>query len=246
MPVPDLGAAKRLLCIQPHYDDNDIGAGGTIAALGDAGAEIFYLTVTDDLVGVLDPDLSDAEAAARLRREQEQAGAEIGVHAQYWLGYPDAGDYDHFELRREIIKHIRMLRPDFLLTVDPWLAYEAHPDHLRTGRAVAEACLLYRFPRLATDPEVDRAYERHAIEGIAFYFTRGPNTRFDISKTRERKHRALDAYRSQLTPEALELLHRGLGAKEREWAEGRPFSHAEPFCVLSPRHLHVHLDTDRV
>ncbi len=41
MPVPDLGAAKRLLCIQPHYDDNDIGAGGTIAALGDAGADIF-------------------------------------------------------------------------------------------------------------------------------------------------------------------------------------------------------------
>ena len=31
--VPDLSGARRLLCIQPHYDDNDLGAGGTIAAL---------------------------------------------------------------------------------------------------------------------------------------------------------------------------------------------------------------------
>ena len=31
--IPDLRQARRLLCVQPHYDDNDIGAGGTIAAL---------------------------------------------------------------------------------------------------------------------------------------------------------------------------------------------------------------------
>ena len=51
-PIPDLAGAQRILCVQPHYDDNDIAAGGTVAALAEAGVEVFYLTVTDDLVGV--------------------------------------------------------------------------------------------------------------------------------------------------------------------------------------------------
>ncbi|MCC6956023.1 MAG: PIG-L family deacetylase, partial [Anaerolineales bacterium] len=52
LPIPDLFSARRVLCVQPHYDDNDIAAGGTIARLKSAGAEVVYLTVTDDLMGV--------------------------------------------------------------------------------------------------------------------------------------------------------------------------------------------------
>ena len=57
IPIPELMSAKKVLAIQPHYDDNDIGAGGTLALLHEQGAEIHYLTVTDDLVGVLDTSL---------------------------------------------------------------------------------------------------------------------------------------------------------------------------------------------
>lgn len=242
MSVPDVTSATRVLAVQPHYDDNDIAAGGTLAALRDRGAEIFYLTATDDLVGVLDQSLSDEEATARLRAEQHEAGAEIGVSEQYWAGFPDAGEWGYYDLRRIVIQHIRMLRPDWVFTTDPWLPYESHMDHLRTGRAVAEACMFFRFPRLRTDPEVDAAYEPHQLQGVAFYFTLHPNVRFDIGKTRERKHRALDAYRSQFTPEGLEFLHRGLDFKEREFAEGESFSHAEPLKVLRPGHLHCNLD----
>jgi LmbE family N-acetylglucosaminyl deacetylase len=236
---PDLTTAQRLLCIQPHYDDNDIGAGGTIATLAERGAEVVYLTVTDDLVGVIDPNLSDAEATARLRAEQHEAGASIGVVEQHWLEYPDAGDYGYFELRRRIIACIRRVRPDFIFTVDPWLPYEAHNDHLITGRAVCEASILHRHLRLPSDEEVDRDYEPYSVTGVALYFTREPNVRFDISGARERKHRALDAYRSQFRPEELKLLHLGLDAKEREWAESEPFSHAEPLKVLHPGVFHV-------
>ena len=104
---PDIYAAKRILAIQPHYDDNDIAAGGTLAVLAQRGAEIHYLTVTDDLVGVIDDSLSPEEAAAQLKTEQYQAGEIIGVKEHYWLGYPDAGKYDYFDLRRDLIKHLR-------------------------------------------------------------------------------------------------------------------------------------------
>ena len=61
LPMPDIFSAKRILCIQPHYDDNDIGAAGTLIRLQQNGAEIFYLTVTDDLMGVVNVTLSDEE-----------------------------------------------------------------------------------------------------------------------------------------------------------------------------------------
>ncbi len=237
--TPNLLEARRVLCVQPHYDDNDIGAGGTIARLADAGAEIHYLTVTDDLAGVLDASLSDAEATAALRREQQEAGALIGVREQHWLGLPDAGDWSPFDVRREVIRRIRALRADLVLTPDPWLRFELHPDHLKTSRAVAEACMFFGLPRIRTDPAVDRGWRPHELRALVFYFTVEPNECIDIGATRERKHRALDAYRAQFTPDQLRLLHAGLDFKEREWASGRGFAHGEALRVMHPRQLHV-------
>ena len=248
VPVPDLAGVRRLLCVQPHYDDNDIGAGGTIAALAAAGAQVTYVTATDDLLGVRDVSLSDAEVRERLRGEQEEAGREIGVHHQVWLGHPDAGPYDYFELRRELVAQIRRVRPDFVITVDAWMPYEAHSDHLRVGQATAEAVLLHRLPRFRSDPDVDREYagQEHELRGIGFYMTSRPNTIFDVSGSRERKHRALGAYRSQFSAGELFLLQRVLEHKEREWATGRAFEYGEALCLLNPVHLHVNPDAQEM
>src|SRR5262245_7935274 len=96
LPTPDIFSAKRILCIQPHYDDNDMAAAGTLFQLAKRGAEVIYLTVTDDLMGVNDVSLSDEEAAQVLKRDQAAAAEIVGVKENYWLGYPDAGDFDHF------------------------------------------------------------------------------------------------------------------------------------------------------
>ena len=247
IPIPDLLRAQRLLCVQPHYDDNDIGAGGTLARLADAGAEVHYLTVTDDVVGVLDRELDDAEARRRLAAEQSQAGRELGVRAQHRLDYPDAGEWSAFALRREVVRQLRMLRPDWVVTVDPWLPYEAHQDHVRTGLAVAEACLLFGLPRFASgDAALDAAFEPFRLRGIAFYFSAAPNTFVDIGATRARKHRALDAYTSQFDAQGFAALHGALAHKERAWASGRGFEYGEAFKVLAPGHLHVNLDADEM
>lgn len=241
IPKPDLLTAKVILAVQPHYDDNDFGAGGTLAALADAGVDVYYLTVTNDLVGVIDDKLTLEEATRRLRAEQAESGAEIGVKGQYWLGYPDAGPFDHFDVRRGIIQHIRMLRPDFIFTVDPWTPYEAHTDHIRTGRAAAEATILYSLTRLTTEPEVDAAYQPHEIQGIVFYHSWVPNTYFDITHSREKKHRALDAYKAQFATEDFPMLHMWVEIKERMHAENcitPGCTHAEALKVLNPRLLH--------
>ena len=241
--VADLLRARRVLCVQPHYDDNDLGAGGTVAALADAGAEVHYLTVADDLVGVLDRSLSDAAALARIVSEQRAAGAELGVRSQERLDLPDAGEWDYPALRAAIVRSLRRLRPDWVLTVDPWLPREAHRDHTRTGLAVAEACLLFGLPRLASgDGELDRRFEPYPLTGVGFYFTAAPNAWFDVGATRARKHRALDAYTAQFTPEGLARLHSALERKEREWAHGRGFEYGEALQLLRPGQLHVRIE----
>jgi N,N'-diacetylchitobiose non-reducing end deacetylase len=242
IPKPDILDARRVLCIQPHYDDNDIGAGGTIAALVEAGAEVFYLTVTDDLVGVIDDSLSAEEAAALLRRDQAEAGDYIGVSGQYWLGYPDAGKYDYYDVRRDLIQHIRMLRPDFVLTVDPSLPYEAHQDHILTGKAASEAVILYRMMRLETDAEVDAMYSGHDILGIAYYHSHAPNTYVDISKTYPKKQAAVGAYHAQFSDEDMALLQYYLSLKAQEYGEQQGCQYAEALKVLHPRHLHGSVD----
>jgi LmbE family N-acetylglucosaminyl deacetylase len=167
------------------------------------------------------------------------------VSEHYWLGYPDADWYDELELRNSIIKYIRLVRPDFIFTTDPWLPYDAHRDHICTGLAVSEAVLLYGLKRLSVDPQVDAAYEPHEVEGIVYCFTQAPNTFVDISQHCKKKHQALDICRAQFTEEDMARLHQILDLKEREFTEGRGFSHAEPLKGLQPVQLHAGVDTWR-
>lgn len=234
--------AHCVLCVQPHYDDNDIGAGGTIAALSAAGVSVIYLTVTDDLVGVLDASLAEDEARQRLREEQQKAGEIIGVQQHYWLEYADAGPIDYYALRRDIAAYIRRLRPDYVFTVDPWLPYEAHQDHILTGRAVAEAAVLYHLPRFKTLPEVDTAYQLHVLRGVVFYLTHVPNMLYDISSTAKTKHCALQEYRAQFSDAELMALNNWLQERESAWGQECRCTYAEALKVLPPADLHIRPD----
>ena len=240
LPIPDLFSAKRVLCIQPHYDDNDIAAAGTIARLTAQGCEVIYLTVTNDLMGVVDGFANDDEARAALKRDQMQAAAILGIHPQqYWLDYPDAGDYDYFAVRRDLLKYIRLIKPDFVMTCDPWLTYEGHRDHIQTGLAASEAVMFAGLTRIASsDPAVDAAYQGHHIAGIAFYFTREPNVIIDITSTWTHKEAALRCYHAQFDDAGLDDLVSAFARKSTQVAHGQAFTRGEPLKVLHTSALH--------
>lgn len=239
LPIPDIFAARRILCIQPHYDDNDMAAAGTLIQLAQRGAEVIYLTVTDDLMGVSDASLSDEEAAKILKRDQFAAARIVGVTEHIWLGYPDAGDFDHFALRRDLLEHIRSLRPDFVFTVDPWLTYEGHRDHIRTGLAVAEAVMFAGLAKIrSSDPAVDSEYKEHEIPGVAFYHTREPNYIADISETWDQKVSAIRCYEAQFSKESMDKRVDLLDLKSKQVAGECSFERGEPLKVLHPGGLH--------
>ena len=239
LPIPNLFAAKRILCIQPHYDDNDIAAAGVLIQLARKGAELFYLTATDDLMGVVDETLSDEDAASALKRDQFAAGKILGVKEQYWLGYPDAGEYNYFDLRRDFLKYIRMLKPDFVFAPDAWLTYEGHRDHIQTGLAAAEAVMFAGLTKIpSSDPAVDSLYEPHSIDGIALYFTREPNYVADISDVWEEKIAAVRCYEAQFDSQDMDQLVLALDRKSQQVAQGESFARGEPLKVLHTSALH--------
>ena len=237
-PKPELKNCKRLLCIQPHPDDIDIGAGGTIARMAENGTEVIYLTVTDDSAAYRDAGITRQEGPLFARKEEQQAAGDIlGVKDYYWLDYPDAGDWPTIAARNDIIKTIRTVQPDFVMTVDPWLPYEAHRDHAKCGLAASEAVLLHNYMFIRTDEQIDKAYTPYQMDGIAYTFTAKPNTFVNIDDFRETKFKAISAHKSQYPKSKLNHLKQYDGMRCRKLAENKLFKFAEGFKVLDPTFL---------
>jgi len=240
LPIPNLLKAKNILCVQPHPDDMEIGAGATIALLSRSGATITCLTVTDGSAGTYDPALEQEDLIITRRLEAEKTAGMLGVKNLLWLDFADGGCLPYDEIRSEITSVIRRQKPDAVLVCDPWLPYEAHSDHNRTGLATAEACLLSGMPNFCP-ADIQEGLQPHAVEMIAFYYTAYPNTFVDVSATWDLKMEAIDCHASQFPPPAAEKLKSYLTARagEHAGAQGNGSGLVESLKVLSIDHLHI-------
>jgi LmbE family N-acetylglucosaminyl deacetylase len=234
---PDILSCKRVLCIQPHPDDNEIGMGGTIALLARGGCEVHYLTVTPGDQGSRDPVRGPAETAVLRREEAVAAGRFLGAKEFHFLDHGDGTLADVVGLSREIASAIRRIRPEAIFCPDPWLCYEAHYDHVVTGRAAANAFHMSGglfFDGADTGPWQARA--------IGFYFTANPNTVIDISLFFETKFSAIALHKSQMDPQTLALYRLYFWMKGEELARGRGFELGEGLKILGPLHTHCFVD----
>ncbi|MBA2770360.1 MAG: PIG-L family deacetylase [Sporichthyaceae bacterium] len=142
-PVLDDSEVQRVLVVTAHPDDVDFGAAGTVNRWTGAGTEVVYCICTDGDAGGFDPAVNRADIPEIRRKEQEAAAKVVGVHDVRFLGYPDGRLTASFELRRDISRVIRQVRPQRILIQSPernWLRVGAsHPDHLAAGTAAMAA-----------------------------------------------------------------------------------------------------------
>ncbi len=197
-------APASALAVYGHPDDPEISAGGTMARWADAGAQVWVLICTRGDKGSQDPD-EDRDALARLRIEETEAAGEVlGVAGNYHLDYPDGELTNSPELRAEIVRHVRMLRPEVVLCPDPTQVffqdrYFNHSDHRATGWATLDAVAPaagnpHYFPEQLGD-----GLETHEVQGVYLSGTFEANCFVDIEDVLERKIEALFCHASQLT-----------------------------------------------
>jgi LmbE family N-acetylglucosaminyl deacetylase len=213
-PVPE-----RILVVTAHPDDVDFGAAGSVAAWTDAGASVTYCVVTDGDAGGSDPTVSREEMRRIRRSEQTEAAAQVGVKDLVWLGYPDGRVEVSLDLRRDIARVIREVRPQRVVTQSPdrlWgRIFASHPDHLAVGEATM--CAVYpdarnpfAFPELAA-----AGLEAHTVTEVWLMATESPDVFVDVTATADRKVAALRSHVSQSVDR-----DGTLGTWIREWLAG--------------------------
>ncbi|NMP21132.1 PIG-L deacetylase family protein [Sulfobacillus harzensis] len=235
--LPDMLDVPSALVVEPHPDDNEVGAGGTIKKLTERGCHVVYFTATDGRAGSEDPSVT-AEDMVRIRMaERQQASAILGVEGSYNLGFEDGGSWSERDLMLTLVPILRQFRPALVMTVDPWAPYESHPDHVKTGRAVA-AALIYAKNGVVLKGQGD-PYE---VPQIAFYGSAWPNVFVDVTETWESKLAALQAHRSQFDTPLWPMLSAYFGAEAEqlyhEQIDANRPGKAEAFKLLASMQMH--------
>jgi LmbE family N-acetylglucosaminyl deacetylase len=235
-PITDV---ERILCVAAHPDDIDFGAAGTVATWVEAGISVSYLLVTRGDAGGFDDTPRDRMPALR-EAEQRAAAAELGVTDLRFLdGYADGVVTPTIELRRDITRVIRQVRPDRILTTSPLRRWErisgpSHPDHLAVGEAVT--CAVYpdsrnefAFPALM----LDEGLKPWTVREVWFSGGPSPDHFVDITEVYHRKLAALHAHTTQTSHVDLDArLRMMLNATAK--SAGFPDGHlAEAFTIIA-------------
>ncbi len=179
-----------VLAIGAHPDDVEVGAGGVIIKLTDAGHRVALAILTRGEMGTGGTaEIREAE----VRRATDLLGADLIAH----LDWGDTRLADTAERRQEIAALIRQTRPRIVLCPYPHVAMgrrQSHPDHVAAG------LLAINGGMLAGLKKADVPGELHRVGRYFFYFLPPkvkPDFVVDITAQFDRWIAALSAHESQ-------------------------------------------------
>jgi LmbE family N-acetylglucosaminyl deacetylase len=176
------------------------------------------------------------------RAEQEAAARVIGANEPVMLGHVDGELEYSMALRAELCLWIRRLRPDVVLTHDPWQRYQLHPDHRVAGIAAIDGVVAAR-DHLFFPEQLGDGVEKHRPSWIYLWSADEPDHWVDIAATFDTKITALLAHSSQGTTtmggaKDGELERQRFRDRLAQWAgrqgAAQGLALAESFKVLSP------------
>jgi len=167
---------KTILAVLAHPDDESFGLGGTLALYARKGYDTYYLCATRGEAGTVDEEhLNGFKDTAELRTDELNRAAKIlDLKGVFFLGYRDSGmpgteenkhpnaqiNHSVDEVAGRIVKHIRELKPNVVLTHDPIGGYK-HPDHIHLHKATKLA--FEKADDASFHPEAGAAFKPRAL-----------------------------------------------------------------------------------
>jgi len=220
---------ERVMVIFAHPDDAEVQCAGTVALWAAEGKKVTYVVLTRGDKGTQDPAMTP-EALARLRQEEQlRAAQELGVGKVLFLENGDGELEVTMERRKALTRIIREYQPEVLVTHDPWMRYQLHPDHRASGTLALDAMISAR-DRLYFPEQIAQGLNPCRVRRALLFASENPDYWVDIEPTLEKKVRALGQHRSQVSqwPKWEEWLRKR--AENAASSQGLKF--AEPFKRL--------------
>lgn len=195
--------SKSILVILAHPDDPEFFLGGSIARWVKLGHKVQYCLFTRGDKGVNNRVVDPKDLARQREKEQREAAAILGVESVMFLDYEDGYLVPDLSVRREIVRVLRRIKPEIVITSDPTNFFFRenrinHPDHRAAGLIVADAV----FPACGNPlffPELlEEGLDAHNIEELWFSLPIPANFRLDVTATWDLKYEALLKHESQI------------------------------------------------
>ena len=217
-----------VLVLAAHPDDAEIGCGGTILGLIDAGRRVAIADMTRGEMGTRG---SSEQRAV----ECERATRLLGVQDRRNLGFADAGLRDCDQTLQAVVQLLRELRPHLFLVP---IERDAHPDHEVAGRIAKRAFFVAGLKHFHA--ELGAAHRPALMLSYLGNDHAEPSLCLDISSRVERKREVVTCYSSQVGGGEKGHFLRGLDPLERTEARDRYFGAicgylaAEAFVIDGP------------
>ncbi|MBU1207232.1 MAG: PIG-L family deacetylase [Proteobacteria bacterium] len=220
---------EKAMIIFAHPDDAEVQCAGTIALWIETGIKVTYVVLTKGDKGTQDPAMT-GEVLVSLRREEQLRAAEtLGVGKVLFLENGDGELEVTMEKRRMLTRIIREYQPEVLVTHDPWMRYQLHPDHRACGTLALDAMISAR-DRLYFSDQIKQGLKPCRVRRVLLFASEQPDYWVDIEKTLDKKMKALGQHQSQVSqwPKWEEWLRKR--AENAGASQGIKF--AEPFKRL--------------
>ncbi|MBI4096332.1 MAG: PIG-L family deacetylase [Candidatus Levybacteria bacterium] len=230
---------KVILAVGAHPDDMDFGVSGSIAKWAKEGATAYYLICTDGSRGSDDPQMTHKRLAEIRRKEQEDAAKILGIKKVFFLNHTDTQLACDLVLKEEIVRIIRTLRPNIVVTMDPTFYYSQkfssnigfgfvnHTDHRAAALAAMDAVFPLSRDRLTFPEHEKQGLKPHKVEELLFVSFYKKDFIVDISETFDKKIKALAMHASQFAD--FPAVEKRVTDRARDLGKSKGYKFAENF-----------------
>lgn len=184
----------RVLAIGCHPDDIEIACSGTLAKCVKRGDEVYVAHLSSGNLGhvVIPPD----ELRVIRANEAKKAASLAGIKEVIYGGFDDLEIFsDNKEAVDKVVKIIRYVNPDFIITHNP---DDYMPDHNATSKLVFAASFCATLPnyepKTKNPAKLVPIYYMDTLAGVNFV----PELFVDITDEIDLKIKMLECHESQL------------------------------------------------
>jgi LmbE family N-acetylglucosaminyl deacetylase len=237
---PPIEGPARAMVIMAHPDDAEFLCSGTVAKWCKEGWEVFYVLVTGGDKGTHDASMTPEKLAAIREEEQRAACRVLGVKECILLGYPDGFTSESAELRGQIVRLLRLYKPDVVITWDAFRGTFNHRDHRNVGQATMDAIYPIVRDRLFYQRDEEDGLPSHQVNEVLLAGAADADYVVDITDVWEKKVDAILCHTSQIGDRTKETFLKERAEREekdpgkpieerfRRWSIRRPMRQTKP------------------